>query len=475
MRSPRLLLFAIILVLVAMPALAQNTDIESLSGLRFSFGNPGARALGMGGAFLGLADDASAAEANPAGLTILQKPEVSFEGRNYEMIQVLNTGGTFPNITDEAFNSFSRRVEASFASVVLPAGNFAFAAYYHQPTNYVNEADPYQIFSLIPNDLRPQPANFYLPIGDPPGSAGPVSLQQCIALNETTPNSCLEYESLQYATGVEVKLQTWGLALAYQMGNFSVGVAGRYQTWEETAATFRAYQGVPTSVVLQATLDDEGNIEKENDFTYSAGFKWQAVPNFSVGGVYKKGPSFDSPVFARDFNSDSFLQLEDVTFHAPDIYGIGISYRPMQPLTINVDAVNVTYSNLVDDMQPVNSAIAILNKPYEAKDVTELRAGAEYFFATRIPFAVRVGYWKEPAHSIKYVGPMTCTDSAVPEGQRPLCAAIRVNQGILFPGDEDQTHKSIGVGLAWPTFQIDAAYDTSDTFKVGSLTAVFRF
>ena len=64
---------------LALPAAAQNTDIESLSGLQFNFGNPGARSLGMGGAFLGLADDASAAEANPAGLTILRKPEISLE------------------------------------------------------------------------------------------------------------------------------------------------------------------------------------------------------------------------------------------------------------------------------------------------------------------------------------------------------------------------------------------------------------
>jgi long-subunit fatty acid transport protein len=475
MRSSRLLLSALVLALVAIPALAQNTDIESLAGVHFSFGNPGARALGMGGAFLGLADDASAAEANPAGLTILQKPEISFEGRNYEMIQTLNTGGVYPNITDEAFNSFSRRVEASFASAVLPLGNWAIAAYYHQPTNYVNEADPYLIFSNIPNNLRPTPVRFYLPEGDPPGSASPVSLEQCIALNETTPNSCFQYDSLQYATGVEVKLQTWGLALAYQMGNFSVGVAGRYQTWEEAAATFRALNGVPTSVVLQATLNDDFEVDKEDDFTYSAGFKWQVVPNFSLGGVYKKGPSFATPVFRRDYASNTFTQLDDVTFHAPDIYGVGLSYRPAQQLTINVDAVNVMYSNLVDDMKPNNLAISVLDDPYEADDVTELRAGAEYFFATRIPFAIRVGYWKEPAHAIKYTGPTTCTDSVISPDERTLCAAIRVNQAILFPGDDDQTHKSIGVGLAWPKFQIDAAYDTSDSYKVGSLTAVYRF
>ncbi|MGZ5492874.1 MAG: transporter, partial [Thermoanaerobaculia bacterium] len=73
----RSLLLVALCTLAAAPLTAQNTDIEALSGLQFNFGNPGARSLGMGGAFLGRADDASAVEANPAGLTSLRKAEFS--------------------------------------------------------------------------------------------------------------------------------------------------------------------------------------------------------------------------------------------------------------------------------------------------------------------------------------------------------------------------------------------------------------
>src|SRR5260370_38618220 len=111
---------------------AQNTDREWLSGLQFNFGNPGARSLGMGGAFLGLADDASAAEANPAGLTILRKPEVSIEARNYLEQQILTTSGTFPDLTRTAFTHYSRRAELTFASAVYPIGNFTIGAYFHE-------------------------------------------------------------------------------------------------------------------------------------------------------------------------------------------------------------------------------------------------------------------------------------------------------------------------------------------------------
>ncbi|MGA1863612.1 MAG: hypothetical protein ACMUHX_00970 [bacterium] len=37
----------------------------------------GARAMGMGGAFIGVADDATAASWNPAGLLQLRQPEIS--------------------------------------------------------------------------------------------------------------------------------------------------------------------------------------------------------------------------------------------------------------------------------------------------------------------------------------------------------------------------------------------------------------
>ena len=54
----------------AVPAHAV-TDEEVFRTFRFNFVNPGGRALAMGGAFVGIADDATAAAANPAGLTNL--------------------------------------------------------------------------------------------------------------------------------------------------------------------------------------------------------------------------------------------------------------------------------------------------------------------------------------------------------------------------------------------------------------------
>src|SRR5437764_15363776 len=82
-RSQIFLLSAFMLVL-GTSRLFAITDEEIFRNFPFAFVNPGARSTGMGGAFIGLADDATASEANPAGLTILTKPEVSFEYRNVQ-------------------------------------------------------------------------------------------------------------------------------------------------------------------------------------------------------------------------------------------------------------------------------------------------------------------------------------------------------------------------------------------------------
>ena len=450
------------LTLVALPLAAQNTDIESLSGLQFNFGNPGARSLGMGGAFLGLADDASAAEANPAGLTILRKPEVSIEGRNYLEQQLFTTTGTFPNLTRTAFNHYSRRAELTFASAVYPIGNFTVGAYYHEPLQNAGAGSVLPTRNEITGAIKTDVPNFFLP-----RNGTPVTQAQCNQIKQQTgdPFACLEYTVLPFISALDVREQTFGLAGAWKIGNFSIGGAARYQTFREAAFTFRVTPTLDfSSISVQATGDlVNGEIvqKKDHDVTFSGGFKWAPLEKFSIGGVYKKGAKFKAPTFAATSDITQFQKVGDTTFHMPDTYGVGLSFRPIPVLTLNADAVRVKYSNLVDNFISVNQTIRSLDKAYKASDVTEVHAGAEYFFGTKIPFALRAGWWRDPAHSVTFTGPLTTPDA--------------VAAAILYPKGSSQTHKSFGAGLAWPKFQVDAAYDTSPHFKVGSLSAVMRF
>jgi long-subunit fatty acid transport protein len=93
-----------------------------------------------------VADDATATVANPAGLTLLVRPEVSVEGRfwNFSTLAPLRgrysgtpTGvgyDTIQNIVEDNLDETSNAV--SFLSVVIPKNRFAFAGYRQVQSGY---------------------------------------------------------------------------------------------------------------------------------------------------------------------------------------------------------------------------------------------------------------------------------------------------------------------------------------------------
>ena len=465
----------LVLAIASLPLGAQNVDIEALSGLQFNFGNPGARSLGMGGAFLGLADDASAAEANPAGLTILRKPEVSIEARNYLEQQLFTTSGTFPDITRTAFTHHSDRAVISFASAVLPIKNkFTIGAYFHEPLNNEGAGVVSNVRDPFTGDLISQTPNFYLPTEVKNGQAfvvgEPITKAACEDRRRemNNPFTCLEFRVDPFVSALSVRQRTFGLAGAWQVHpKLSVGVNVRHQRFQEAAFTTRYTQQLdPKQVLVQATAranGDEVELIEATDTTFGLGFKWSPTDKISVGGVYKQGPEFETSLFYADVASQfNFTERARPNFHIPDIAGLGVSVRPIPVLTINVDAVHVKYSNLADDHKTVyTQSVGTLEDPFVIEDGIELRAGAEYFFATKIPFALRAGYWRDPAHSVEWNGPLTHPDF--------------IAEAMLFPEGEAQNHWSVGAGLAWPRFQIDVAYDSSQHYKVGSISMVTRF
>ncbi|MBN2092073.1 hypothetical protein JW964_20815 [candidate division KSB1 bacterium] len=75
-----LVTFVILLALSSLAFSQEDTFASFLTSPDFNFLGAGARARGMGGAFIGLADDATAVSWNPAGLVRLEKPEASIVG-----------------------------------------------------------------------------------------------------------------------------------------------------------------------------------------------------------------------------------------------------------------------------------------------------------------------------------------------------------------------------------------------------------
>jgi hypothetical protein len=100
---------AFVLLLIAVqPGTAQQAD--------YNITGAGARAAGFGGAFIGLADDATAIVWNPAGLGQLEKPEAS------AVVRIISEKAEFVSNIDATYNESSSQshFQFNFGSFALP-------------------------------------------------------------------------------------------------------------------------------------------------------------------------------------------------------------------------------------------------------------------------------------------------------------------------------------------------------------------
>ena len=92
-----------------------------------------------------------------------------------------------------------------------------------------------------------------------------------------------------------------------------------------------------------------------------------------------------------------------------------------------------------------------------ADDVDELHIGAEYVFLDSTPIiAIRLGAWLDPDHQLRATSDDPYTRAVLPRGA-------------------DEMHYSVGVGIATPRFQVDAAADFADNVNTLSLSLVYNF
>jgi len=126
-------------------ASAQNlNDINA--GIQFDFSLPGARSLAMGGAFVALADDATAAYSNPAGLVVLNRPEFSLEGRGWGFQNFTADVGhvfgapsnigvdTVAGLIDRGFDTDAAGL--SFLSFVYPSERWSLGVFRHELSRF---------------------------------------------------------------------------------------------------------------------------------------------------------------------------------------------------------------------------------------------------------------------------------------------------------------------------------------------------
>src|SRR5262245_52703480 len=151
------------LTLMLPEALTAQTSLQI--PLQFDFINPGAKSLALGGAFAGVADDATAAFSNPAGLTLLGGSEVSGELRGFRVsTPFLSAGRLSGSVTNLGVDtvagpvfqdSVRSHVGVEYASLVYsrPSRQWVVAAFRREVAridqSYVDDG----AFQQDPNDV----------------------------------------------------------------------------------------------------------------------------------------------------------------------------------------------------------------------------------------------------------------------------------------------------------------------------------
>jgi long-subunit fatty acid transport protein len=419
-----------------------QSSAEVNAGIQFNFLNPGASHLGMGGAFIGGADDATAAYANPAGVINILRPEFSLEGRQWTYgpsNPESGRGSGAPTSIDvdtidhirEA--TTRRKVPAvSFASAVYPSERWAVAVYYHQLANYVAEPEQSGIFFA-----RQDGAIRFYP---------------------TRSTLDLRIASVGAAAAFRVLDNVYaGLDLAHT--NFKLhSTTRRYDVNEFEPADF---------TTLRDTQRQDGN---DSAMRYGAGIIWDVSPSLRFGAAYRRGPSYDVTATTTSEPTNEAPRFTDACrakFHVPDFYGAGVSVRPNAFLNINADVDRIAYSKMSRDfVQFSEDFTACESQPranvYRVPDGREYHLGIRYVaarrndFLQRHPLTLRAGAWSEPAHALEYTG--------------------NGPQQFLFTQNHAELHGSLGFSVIlnhWS--QAAFAMDVSRHQRIVSISTLARY
>ncbi|ETR69134.1 MAG: long-chain fatty acid transport protein [Candidatus Magnetoglobus multicellularis str. Araruama] len=338
----------------------------------------GARAIGMGGAFIGVADDATAASWNPGGLIQLEKPEVSIVGNFVHRIENI-----VPNHTMGA---------KGFQSIDLEELN------YFSISNDFQWNDLYMVFSLNYQKLYNFNREWDFPI----------------ALNNITlPFVGTADIQAQQHYRQDGSLSALGFAFSMQLSRqLSVGFTINYwdedicnNKWEEfnsiySAEAYMEMGGIqiPPVNINDIIRHDEYKFEGIN---YNLGFLFRPVEDFTIGMVYKT--QFNADIAHRIYTNGILESVLDEKMKMPASYGIGISYRFSQDFRMSADYYETQWQHFMVRDENDNEVSGVTKQHDSQSDVDptrQIRVGAEYYFtqpAYRIPF--RCGLFYDPAPS----------------------------------------------------------------------------
>ena len=423
---------------------------STVSNFRFNFINPGGRATGMGGAFIAVANDATASETNPAGLIFIPRPMVFSEYRRIKY--------TF----DWAYDSdqiklyrkhFYKWVNSpTFLSFVYPKNSWAIAIYRQELANFqilLNNKD-----MLLPSDF--QDINGWF----------------------------LNKEKIY----IDFHLTNYGISFAKKFHEtFAAGISIRAAHLDFNSietVNLDPNREVPpgfvdTIYILRTTTPDFIGIMTDiNDedwkLSYVVGCQWRPIDKISIGVVYRYGAKhhIKTTFFENlEFNYyGHFTSLrkdyDDFEIDVPDRLGFGFSLLPNDKWTVSLDIVRIYYSDLNQQFLEILSEGN--RKYYGWEDNNEYRFGIEYTIPIGLydSLSLRVGYYASPDPSFHYLENATPTSNP---------NAYYVGSALCRELGYDH-HATFGVGLvAFKNWQIDFAGDLATRKDLFVFSCMYNF
>jgi long-chain fatty acid transport protein len=423
--SPAAAVVAGLMLALNAGGVAQGQQDASFSQFQLNRSLPGARSLAMGGSFVAVADDASAAYANPAGLTLLTRREVSAEGRAWENKFTFTDRGriegspsgrgidTIPGLVRR--DGESRTSAVSFASYVdaVKDRRWIAALYYRTYADFSAQFFSQGVFS----DKRFGPYRFKT-IFDVNSVGGAFAYQF---------GDCELYKS---CVRVGAALNRFSLHLDALEDVFHDPPNDGPATFHEPLDARARHQG-----------DDAA-------YAVTAGVLYELGPTVRLAIAYRQGPSFSISENVFGMKSTGRLRL-------PAEYSAGFSWRCRHDLRLALEVDRVTYSSFIAGNSLERLHLA---------DGTELRLGGEWVLretSFNNKLIAMAGAWYDPDHSLASKGPI------VIEGD--------LFRRAYFPEGSAQAHFSAGFGVHWRSVQANIAGDVSRQTRTGALSAIYRF
>lgn len=295
---------------------ANLATTNALAQLEFSVSpspvGSGARAAGMADAFVAIADDATAASWNPAGLVQLQRPEISIVG---SFIGVSEKFHSF-DLPDLDSRQHSDSLELNFLSAVYPlpfsigSSNMALSLSYQRKYDFTRTFDV-GITSM--SDVG----------GTPITTNSTFDFDQSGGFSTITPSFAVE---ITEALSVGLSVNLWRSSFLSENG------------WEKNV-TSRAVtvigDGAP-QITDQISREKYSGFKGEN---YAIGVLWRASPKMSLGLRYETPFTGDADFHGELIRDGMQLAsvVEERKIHFPDTVAMGASYRFNDRFTLSMD------------------------------------------------------------------------------------------------------------------------------------------